>query len=83
MTGKKHTKQSNLKNRLSHIGRPLVANYVRVRQLDKNTNKLIKIWPSLKQAAIFLKIHKGQTQNITKACKNQIPSTYGFKWSYC
>ncbi len=49
-----------------------------VLQYDKQGN-FIKEWPSAKDAAAALKLHKG---NITSCCKNKIKLCGGFIWKY-
>lgn len=51
----------------------------KVAQIDKDTNKILKIFPSLSQAA---KNIEGQVSCISRACKNKINTYKGFKWRY-
>lgn len=51
----------------------------KVAQIDKNTDKILQIFPSLSQAA---KNIEGQVSCISKACKNKINTYKGFKWRY-
>ena len=51
----------------------------KVAQIDKDTDKILKIFPSLSQAA---KNIEGQVSCISRACKNKINTYKGFKWRY-
>lgn len=60
-----------------------------VKQIDCN-DKIIKIWPSVREAAAFFKTHQNTITNVingNKIKKNDkiyIRKTYkGFKWEYC
>lgn len=51
-----------------------------VAQIDKNTNEILNIFPSLKEAYNFLgKQHSG---HIASVCNNKRKTAYGYKWKY-
>jgi len=87
MFGRHHTKATRKK--LSELHKGIGAKAVQ--QIDKKTGKIIKIWPSAKEAAYsFGKFN--QCSAITKVCKGYIcknaqgayilRSAMGFKWQY-
>ncbi len=51
----------------------------RVRQLDKDTGEVIKVWDTIKVAGDTLKI---SGSHITCVCKGRRITTGGFKWEY-
>lgn len=55
------------------------ANSIKVVQLDKDTNELIKIWNSAKEAE-----REGgfANNNINKCCKGKYKTHKGYKWMY-
>lgn len=73
MWGKKHTKESNDKNRISQPNRRPVV------QLDKNTLEIINIYDSIKQASCAV---GGSDGNIGRACKEKHRVVKGYKWRY-
>lgn len=50
-----------------------------VKQIDKKTNKIIKIWPSLSEVERQLGF---ANSNLSKVCNGKLKSLGGFKWSY-
>ena len=51
----------------------------KVAQIDKNTDQIIQIFPSLSQAAESI---KGHVSCISRVCKNKANTYKGFKWEY-
>lgn len=51
----------------------------KVAQIDKNTDQILQIFPSLSQAADFI---QGHVSCISKVCKNKVDTYKGFKWRY-
>lgn len=49
-----------------------------VAQIDKNTNEIIKIYPSIKEAERTM----GNQRHISAVCKNKRKTAYGYKWKY-
>ena len=85
MLGKRHSQ--NTKNKMSlkcklqkHCYKP-----VAIKQINKKTNEIIKIWNSIKEASNSLNIH---STNIVAVCKQKIhkgsmaKTCGGFKWEY-
>ena len=63
------------------------TNKLRVKQLDKETGNLIKIWNSMSEAAQYLgKKRKRSIQaakaNISQNCRGKRNSCLGYKWQY-
>ena len=54
--------------------------YVPVAQLDKDTEEIIKIFPSVTEANNYL--NKGRSGHIASVCKGQRKTAYGYKWKY-
>lgn len=84
MFGKKHTEQSKSKMR-----KPKKRKSKKVKQINIETNDLIKIWNSATEASIFLTGKIVSKEQIYRACKNykdtkgNIRKTaLGFKWEY-
>lgn len=62
------------------LKRGIEALYRPVLQLDKETNEVINIFPSIKAACDFLgKQHSG---HISSVCRGQRKTAYGYKWKY-
>lgn len=49
-------------------------------QLDKDTEEIIQIFPSLKEA--YDSLEKQQSGHIAEVCKGKRKTAYGFKWKY-
>jgi hypothetical protein len=71
-TGKKHSKESNLKNKMNSPGRKSVA------QFDLEGN-LIKKYHSLREAGTETGINKA---HISRVCRNIQKTSGGFKWEF-
>jgi group I intron endonuclease len=86
MWGRKHSKKTKKKISDRHKGKGKKP----VKQINKKTGEIIKIWDSAKEAAISLKgSSKNHASSITKVCSGYIQkgkfcckSAYGFKWEY-
>ena len=64
------------------------TNKIKIRQLHKETNELIKIWISTSEAAEFIaKENKSSIKaiksNISQCIRRKRNSCQGFKWEYC
>ncbi len=72
--GKKHplTEQTKQKMSKASVKRP-------IKQIDKYTKKVIKIWASAKEVYLTLKI---PNPNICHACNGRLKSAGGYKWEY-
>lgn len=70
-------------NNISHrdrIVRSKKDQYKQVAQLNKDTNEIIQIFPSIQAAYDFLgKQHSG---HIAAVCNGKRQTAYGFKWQY-
>lgn len=51
----------------------------RVEQIDLKTNKVIKIWDCIKDAAAFLNINRTA---IVQCCRGRVKTSAGFGWRY-
>ena len=60
-------------------GRPKGTNSIKVVQLDKDTNELIKIWNSAMEAQRECGFDNG---NINRCCRGKYKSHKGYKWMY-
>ncbi len=56
--------------------------YQGVKQIDKTTKKLIKIWDSMTEAAIFFKGTREASANISVVCRKLRKTAFGFCWEY-
>jgi group I intron endonuclease len=56
------------------------GNSKKVRQIDKQTNEIIKTWPSATFAGIAF--GKKCPGDITSTCRKEQLTAYGFKWEY-
>ena len=81
--GKRHSQETIKKLREKQLG---IVTYTRqVKQINKHTNNIIKVWDSIKEAGKFLCI---SDTNIVSMCsknpnrKYPIKSVGGFKWEY-
>ena len=64
-----------------HRGQPAL-NRQPVQQLDKQTLKLIQIYPSITDASIAVIGNSNGTANIAKAAKQQRKTAYGYIWRF-
>ncbi len=87
--GHHHSQKSKEKIKLIHLGKKCPHQEKSVKQIDKNTKEIIKIWPSITEASIALKGNKHGSSSIAQACKKYITpkgyvikQAYGFKWEY-
>ena len=71
-SGRKHKKESNLKNKINSPHRKSVA------QLDLDEN-IIKEYHSLREAALAV---GGDRSHISRACRGLLKTSAGFKWSF-
>ena len=62
------------------ITRSKKEQYHSVVQLDKNTEEIIQIFPSIQAAYNYL--NKPHSGHIASVCKGQRKTAYGFKWKY-
>lgn len=56
------------------------SNLKKVKQLDKETLDVIKIWNSIKEATNYF--NGGGNGSIGSVCKGRLNSAYGYKWCY-
>lgn len=84
--GKTHSLESKEKIRNANSGKTNRASYKKIKQINKETGKIIKIWESITIAAKELKLNAA---HIVSVCKKNIRSdntilrsTGGFKWEY-
>lgn len=58
-------------------------NYCRksVLMIDKETDKILKIFASIKEAGEFFNIPRSR-QHITEVCKGKRKTAYGYKWKF-
>ncbi|AYV78851.1 MAG: HNH endonuclease [Edafosvirus sp.] len=59
----------------------------KVKQIDRNTNKVIKIFDCMEDAYKVVKISKNPFDsrgagNIGKACRKEITAAYGYRWEF-
>jgi hypothetical protein len=64
------------------------TNKIKIKQFDRETNKLIKIWNSTSEAAEFIakenkSSFKAIKSNISQCIRKKRNSCQGFKWEYC
>ena len=79
---KKHTEETKKKFREFQKNRDNSVFFKKVKQIDINTNELIKIWDSIADAAEFLTGSRKEGSRITAACKGKYKSSMGYKWEY-
>ena len=88
MYGKRHTEETKKKMSESHKGKkhPMYGRTgennptsKQVVQIDPTTNKVIKVWGSIKQAE---KQEGFKHSAISKCCKGKLKTHKGFKWMY-
>ena len=48
--------------------------------LDKNSEEILKIFPSVAEAYVFL--NKQYSGHIAAVCTNKRKTAYGYKWRY-
>ena len=58
-----------------------IVNSKAVKQIDKNTNEVIHVYDSAKQAERSLKI-KCSSNHISDVCKGKRKTAYGYKWEF-
>lgn len=78
--GKKHNLSTRYKMSVSSSNRPRNYLFQPVRQIDKNTNKIIKIWPSINHA--IKSFGYIRDSGISGVCNERNKTSYGFKWEY-
>jgi hypothetical protein len=71
-SGRKHKKESNLKNKINSPHRKSVS------QLDLDEN-IIKEYHSLREAALAV---GGDRSHISRACRGLLKTSSGFKWKF-
>jgi hypothetical protein len=83
------TKEENMQHAFKILGKKAQATgkfgkdnpkAIKVKMIDKNTNKTIKIFGAIIEAAKYLGISK--SCHIVSCCKGKIKSAYGYKWKY-
>lgn len=68
--------QDTIHKRTKHLSKPVI-------QLDKNTNNIIKEWPSAIAATKELSNGKNRSGDICRAIKGiKMKSAFGFKWKF-
>ena len=69
-----HVKWAKEKRIAEKLSKPVL-------QIDKTTNEIIKEFPSIKDAEMYLGV---RNSNISMCCKNKpnYNTAYGFKWKY-
>ena len=77
--GKHHSEEVKEKIRMSKLGKENQKKWIPIQQITKE-GKIIKEYPSIKQAAIELNLKNGS--NISACCKGKIKTAYGFIWKY-
>jgi len=78
-TGIPHSQET--KNKISIANKGKVSHNKRpIKQINITTGELIKVWPSMKEAAAGMGIRN--YQEIYRVCKNIRPRCHGFKWQY-
>lgn len=68
-------------NSMNALAKASKSNMVPVVQIDPNTLKIIKVWPSIADAAQHLK-SRDRVTNIVACLKGKHKSAFGFKWEY-
>ena len=63
------------------------TNKIKIKQLNKDTKELIKIWDSVSEASTYIAKEKGSSikaakTNISKCIRGERKSCLGFKWEY-
>ena len=53
--------------------------FKKVKQIDKNTGEIIKIWNSIKEAAYNMSV---SATSISRSARGKRPTVCGFKWEY-
>lgn len=94
--GKKQSEETKKKRSNSMVGRKMtdkqlevgynnISDYIKpkrsVIQIDKDSDKILNIFESIKDAAIFLNKNNGMS-GICEACKGRLKTAFGFKWKY-
>jgi hypothetical protein len=82
--GKKWTLEQRQRASIKHKGKKTKS----VVQIDKNTNEIIKIWDSIRNAAVFLTGKISGGCDISRVCKKSMhggkiqKTALGYKWEY-
>ena len=53
-----------------------------IAMLDKDTKEIIKVFPSMKEAYIFLGKDPYHTASISYVCNGKRKTAYGYSWKY-
>ena len=67
------TKAQKKERQIQKISKPII-------QLDKNTEEILNIFPSITKAYDFLK--KQHSGHIAEVCNGKRKTAYGYKWKY-
>lgn len=67
------TKEDRIKNGIKSLQKPII-------QLDKNTEEVLNIFPSLQAACDYL--GKQSSGHIPDVCRGKRKTAYGYKWKY-
>lgn len=89
MIGKKHTEEAKQKIKQAQKTRDRSVQYKKVKQIDLITKEVIKVWNSIKDAALFF-TGKSHSSPIINVCRKTLNSkgkiinktAYGFYWEY-
>jgi len=79
MFGKKHNEQTKKLMSIRAKSRDNSYKLKKIKQINKNTNQVIKIWNSIREASKELNISRS---NISDNCAKRIKTCGGFKWEY-
>lgn len=67
----------------SKTGKNNLLKRIPIKQIDKNTNEVIKLWNSVIEAIQSLNLPKKAAAAIRSCCNNNhVECSYGFKWEY-
>lgn len=76
---KKHSEDSLNKMKVAKQGIPNLKKRKQIQQIDLSTGKTIKVWDSIKSAAIFF---NGSPSFISAVCLGKRRAAYKFSWKY-